>query len=97
MGQRDCQVCIDVMFFRILTWGCLISNLSQTHSDSTCRCKDTSPTYSLLTINLCSGPPITSRSLGIEFYDTLHRFKSAAQTVSYHFLVRLHFYEYLVS
>ena len=59
MGQRDCKVCIDVMFSRILTWGCLISNLSQTHSDSPWRCKYTSQTYSFSTINLCSGPPLS--------------------------------------
>ena len=47
---------IDVVFFRILTWGFLISNLGQTHSDIPWHCKDTSPTYSFLTINLCSGP-----------------------------------------
>ena len=50
--------CVSMSCFsEYIRGGCLISNLSQTHSDSPWRCKDTSPKYSFLTINLCSGPP----------------------------------------
>jgi len=57
-------MCIEVVFFRILKWGCLIPNLSQNHFDSQRRCKDTSPTYSFLTINFCFGPPCHITNFG---------------------------------
>ena len=43
-------------FFRILQWFCLISKLGQTQFDGLWRCKDTSLTYSSLTVNLYFGP-----------------------------------------
>jgi len=43
------------LFFIILQWFCLISNLSQTHFDGPWHCKDAWPTYSCLTINFCFG------------------------------------------
>ena len=58
-------------FFRILQWFCLISKLIQTQFDGPKCCKDTSPTYSCLTINLCFGP-ITSQSLSTQFFCTMY-------------------------
>jgi hypothetical protein len=41
------------------------------HFDGLWHCKTSCPTCSHLTINLCFGPPITSRSLGMEVFFTL--------------------------
>ena len=69
---RLCRLCIEVggrslniyfhlirnynFCFRILRWFCLISSLRQTQFDGPWHCKDTHPTCSFLTINLCFGP-----------------------------------------
>ena len=58
------------LFSRILQWFYLISKLSPTQFDSPYCCKDASSTNSSLTIYLCVGPPITTRSLGMEFFHT---------------------------
>jgi hypothetical protein len=71
------------LFFRILQWFYLISNLSQTQFDSPYCRKDASPTNSSLTMYLCVGPPITTRSLGMEFFHTLY---------IYFYSVYIHFY-----
>jgi hypothetical protein len=64
------------LFFRLLQWLCLISSLSQTQFDGPSRSKNASPTCSSLTVNLCYGSPITSRSLGMEFFRILYIFGS---------------------
>jgi len=64
---------IQLFFSWILKWFCLISNLSQTHIHGPWHCKDASPTYSSFTVDLCFGPPITSRSLGMEFFCILYK------------------------
>jgi hypothetical protein len=43
------------LFFRVLQWFCLTSNLSQTHFRGPQHCEDTRPIYSYLT-NICFGP-----------------------------------------
>jgi hypothetical protein len=45
------------LFFRIIQWFWLISNLIQTHFDGPWHCKDALLTCSCLKINLCFGPP----------------------------------------
>jgi len=55
-------------FFRILQWIGLISKLSQTQFDGPLRCQDAFPTFSSLSVNHCFGSPITSRSLGKDFF-----------------------------
>ena len=56
------------LFFRVLQWFCFMFNLSQTQFDGLQHCKDTSPTYSSLTIYLCFGPPYHPIKFGHEVF-----------------------------
>jgi len=58
-------------FFRILQWFCLISNHSQTHFDGPWHYKDACLTYSCRQYIFVLVPPITSWSLGMEFFPHL--------------------------
>jgi len=44
---------LKLLFFRIRQWFCLMFSCRQTHFDDPLRCKDASPTYICLTVNLC--------------------------------------------
>jgi len=50
-------------FFRTRQWFCMISILSHTHHECQWHCKDACPTYSCLTIHLCSGPSLSPQEV----------------------------------
>jgi hypothetical protein len=52
------------LFFRILQWFCLFSNLNQTPYDNLWHCKDAHPTYSCLIIIPCCGPSFSLTQFG---------------------------------
>jgi len=56
------------LFFRILQWFCLISNLSQIHSNDPWHFRNACQDISCLTINLCFGPFNLLTKFGLEVF-----------------------------